>query len=139
MGTFQRLRNYATDAFNIDAKLNAAYRASMARLNARQKGRLQAAQRAWIAFRDAECEAQTDEEILAAFRRYGGAGLHACGTCAMGQGPEAVVDELLRVRGVEGLRVMDTSIYPEMLSGNTNAPTMALAWRASDLILEDRG
>lgn len=80
--------------------------------------------------------AQTDEEILAAFRRYGEAGYHACGTVAMGSGQP--LDERLRVRGVDGLRVMDCSIYPEMLSGNTNAPTMALAWRAADLILQER-
>lgn len=80
--------------------------------------------------------AQTDEEILAAFYRYGEAGYHACGTVAMGTGQP--LDERLRVRGVGGLRVMDCSVYPEMLSGNTNAPTMALSWRASDLILQDR-
>jgi choline dehydrogenase-like flavoprotein len=83
-------------------------------------------------------DARTDEEILDTFRRFGEAGFHACGACAMGQDAQAVVDERLRVRGVAGLRVMDTSIYPEMLSGNTNAPTMALAWRASDLILQER-
>jgi choline dehydrogenase-like flavoprotein len=82
--------------------------------------------------------AQSDEEILAVFQKYGQAGYHAAGTCSMGQGPEAVLDERLRVRGVERLRVMDCSIYPEMISGNTNAPTMALAWRAADLMLEDR-
>ncbi|HZR38423.1 MAG TPA: GMC family oxidoreductase N-terminal domain-containing protein [Nevskia sp.] len=83
--------------------------------------------------------ARSDEEILAAFRRYGQAGYHAAGTCRMGGDPSSVLDERLRVRGVERLRVMDCSIYPEMISGNTNAPTMALAWRAADLVLEDRG
>ncbi|BAI74817.1 choline dehydrogenase (plasmid) [Azospirillum sp. B510] len=83
-------------------------------------------------------QARTDDEILDAFRRYGQSGYHAVGTCRMGSDPDSVVDSRLRVRGVERLRVMDCSVYPEMLSGNTNAPTMALAWRAADLILEDR-
>jgi len=49
----------------------------------------------------------------------------------------AVLDEQLRVRGVSGLRVVDGSIMPTLVSGNTNGPIMALAWRAADLILED--
>lgn len=80
--------------------------------------------------------AQTDEEILAAFRRYAVPGYHACGTVAMGTGYP--LDERLRLRGAQNLRVADCSVFPEMLSGNTNAPTMALAWRASDLIRQDR-
>jgi choline dehydrogenase len=48
-----------------------------------------------------------------------------------------VLDERLRVRGVAGLRVVDCSIFPAQLSGNTNAPVMAAAWRASELLLED--
>jgi choline dehydrogenase len=82
--------------------------------------------------------AQSDEEILQAFRRQGRAGFHAASTCAMGQGSEAVVDERLRLRGMPGLRVIDLSIFPEMVSGNTNAPVMAVALRAADLVLEDR-
>ena len=81
--------------------------------------------------------AQSDDEIIDVFRRYGQSGYHASGTCRMGNDDGAVVDERLRVKGVSGLRVMDCSIYPELVSGNTNAPTMALAWRAADLILED--
>lgn len=79
--------------------------------------------------------AQTDAEILEAFRRYGQAGYHVCGTCRMG-GEDAVVDERLRVRGVDALRVMDCSVLPKTPSCNTNAPVMAAAWRAADLILE---
>jgi len=82
--------------------------------------------------------AHSDEEILAAYRRYGQSGYHASGTCRMGVDENAVVDPRLRVKGVTGLRVMDCSIYPELLSGNTNAPTMALASRAADIILEDQ-
>lgn len=81
---------------------------------------------------------QTDEQILAAFRLWGQAGYHACGTCRMGDFDDAVLDENLRVRGVEGLRVMDGSIMPSMVSANTNAPIMASAWHAADLILEGR-
>jgi choline dehydrogenase-like flavoprotein len=80
---------------------------------------------------------QSDEEILAAYRREGQAGLHACGTCRMGDFPDAVVDERLRVLGVQGLRVVDGSIMPTMVSANTNGPIMGLAWRAAELIRED--
>jgi len=81
---------------------------------------------------------QTDEEILTAFRQQGQAGYHGCGTCRMGDFDDAVLDEKLRVRGVDGLRVVDGSIMPTMVSANTNGPIMAAAWRASALILEGR-
>jgi choline dehydrogenase len=80
---------------------------------------------------------QTDEQILDAFRQGGQSGYHACGTCRMGSDAQSVVDPRLKVRGVQGLRVMDLSVAPTMLSGNTNGPVMAMAWRASELILED--
>ena len=79
----------------------------------------------------------TDEEILEAYDQFGGCGYHTVGGCRMGSDPESVVDPALRVRGVEGLRVMDTSIMPQIPSGNTNAPTMAMAWRAATIILRD--
>jgi len=81
--------------------------------------------------------AETDEEIVAMFKKYGNAGLHLCGTAKMGRDGMAVVDERLRVRGVQGLRVMDCSVCPEIISANTHAPMLAMAWRASDLIVED--
>jgi choline dehydrogenase-like flavoprotein len=81
--------------------------------------------------------AQSDDEILDMVRTYGSAGLHAVGTCRMGSDTTSVLDERLRVRGVAGLRVVDCSIFPAQLSGNTNAPVMAAAWRASELLLED--
>jgi choline dehydrogenase len=75
------------------------------------------------------------EEIVHACRRFGSPGSHFAGTCRMGQDPMAVVDATLRVRGVSGLRVVDCSIMPTVVSGNTNGPVMAIAWRAADLIL----
>jgi len=80
---------------------------------------------------------QTDDEIIDAFHRLGGASQHLAGTCRMGEDAGSVVDPRLRVRGVEGLRVVDISIMPELSSGNTNAPAMAIGQRASELILED--
>ena len=65
-------------------------------------------------------------------------GLHGTGTCSMGTDPErSVVDNRCRVHGVEGLRVVDCSIMPTPVSGNTNGPAMAIAARAAELILED--
>jgi choline dehydrogenase-like flavoprotein len=59
---------------------------------------------------------------------------HAVGAAAMGPNDDDVVDDRLRVRGVAGLRVIDASVFAEQPAGNTAAPTMALAWRAADLI-----
>jgi len=79
----------------------------------------------------------SDAEILEAYDRFGTCGYHTVGTCRMGADAASVVDPQLRVRGVDGLRVMDTSVMPFILSGNTNGPTMAMAWRAADLIRAD--
>jgi choline dehydrogenase len=75
-------------------------------------------------------ESASDEDILASVRAKMQTLYHPVGTCAMG----AVVDSELRVLGVEGLRVVDASVMPTVPRGNTNAPTIALAERASDLI-----
>lgn len=80
---------------------------------------------------------QSDAEILDAYDRFGTCGYHAVGSCRMGADAASVVDPALRVRGVQGLRVIDTSIMPVIPSGNTNGPTMAMAWRAADIILRD--
>jgi len=70
--------------------------------------------------------------------RFGYANYHAGGTCRMGSDAASVVDPRCRVRGVDGLRVVDTSIFPFMPAGNINGPVMAIAWRAADLILAAR-
>jgi choline dehydrogenase len=80
----------------------------------------------------------TDEAVLADFRRRAGSVFHPCGTCAMGPDSQsAVVDARLRVHGVGNLRVIDASIFPAVTSGNINAPTLMVAEKAADLILED--
>lgn len=80
---------------------------------------------------------QSDADILRAFRLGSTAGLHAIGTCRIGSDRQAVVDPDLRVNGVTHLRVADCSVMPSLPSGNTNAPAMALGWRAADIILSD--
>jgi choline dehydrogenase-like flavoprotein len=76
----------------------------------------------------------SDADILEAYAKHASCGYHAVGSCRMGKDLDSVVDPELRVRGVQGLRVVDTSIFPQMPSGNTNGPTMAIAWRAADVI-----
>jgi choline dehydrogenase len=79
----------------------------------------------------------SDEGILAAAKRRLGLVYHPVGTCKMGNDDMAVVDNQLRVRGVKALRVVDGSIMPTLIGGNTNAPIMVIAEKAADLILED--
>ena len=83
-------------------------------------------------------QAQADEELLEFSRNYGATIFHPSGTCKMGSDSMAVVDDRLRVRGLAGLRVVDCSIMPTLVSGNTHAPVVMIAEKASDLILQDQ-
>ncbi len=79
--------------------------------------------------------AQSDDGLRQAIRAHARTVYHPVGTCAMGTGKYAVVDASLKVHGVEGLRVVDASIMPTIISGNTNAPAMMIAEKAADMIL----
>lgn len=81
---------------------------------------------------------QSDEELLEAFRRLSSCGLHAIRSCRMGGDADAVVDPRLRVNGVDGVRVADCSVIPGHVTGNTNAPAMAIGLRGAAMVLEDR-
>lgn len=83
----------------------------------------------------ADC--QSDEQIIEKVKEKVGLVYHPVGTCKMGTDEMAVVDPELRVRGLEGLRVVDASIMPRLISGNTNAPTIAIAEKAADIILNE--
>ena len=81
---------------------------------------------------------KSDADMLEYFREQSGSIYHLCGSCAMGLDPlTAVVDERLRVHGMDGLRIIDASIFPNITSGNLNAPTMMVAEKGADMILED--
>jgi len=80
-------------------------------------------------------DAKSDEDILARAKEKLGLVYHPVGTCKMGHDDMAVVDDTLKVHGLESLRVVDASIMPTLIGGNTNAPTMVIAEKAADLIL----
>src|SRR3546814_20320529 len=78
---------------------------------------------------------ETDEDILANAVQLGGTSFHICGTCRMGPDATSVVDPSLRVRGFDGLRVVDTFIMPTIVSGNTTATPLAVARNAAHILL----
>ena len=83
----------------------------------------------------ADSREAVDERSIEAFvRQHADSTYHPVGSCRMGQGGDAVVDPALRVHGVGGLRVVDASIMPSIVSGNTNAPTVMIAEKAVDLL-----
>jgi len=79
----------------------------------------------------------SDADLLNFLRLRGGIAFHPVGTCKMGNDPSAVVDDHLRIRGIESLRVVDASIMPMLASGNTHAPTIMMAEKGADIILDD--
>ena len=79
----------------------------------------------------------SDEQILAFIRREAESVYHPVGTCAMGAGEDAVVDHRLRVHGLEGLRIADASVIPDIISGNTNALCVAIGLKAAGMLIED--
>ena len=83
---------------------------------------------------DYSAQAKTDAEIEQFIRNYGDTIYHPVGSCRMGPGADDVVDAQLRVHGVQGLRVVDASVMPRIISGNTNAPTIMIAEKAADMI-----
>jgi choline dehydrogenase len=79
----------------------------------------------------------SDAALIDDLRQRGVSNLHPVGTCRMGAGTDAVVDSRLRVHGVRHLRVIDASVMPQIIAGNTNAPTIMIAEKGSDMILQD--
>jgi choline dehydrogenase len=102
-------------------------------------GREIIAQRAFDPYRGREyapgASARSDAQIEEYIRQWVDSNYHLVGSCRMGSDPEAVVDDRLRVRGIAGLRVIDASVMPTVVSGNTNAATIMIAERGADFVL----
>jgi choline dehydrogenase len=82
-------------------------------------------------------EVDSDEDLVKAAGDLGTTIFHPVGTCRMGSDPEAVVDDRLRVHGIDGLRVIDASVMPRITSGNTNAPTYMIAERGAEFVINE--
>ncbi len=81
----------------------------------------------------------SDDDLIQDFRKRSGTVYHPISTCRMGpDASRAVVDARLRVHGLEGLRVIDASIFPQNITGNTNAPTIMVGWKGAQMVLEDQ-
>jgi choline dehydrogenase len=82
----------------------------------------------------------SDDAIINDFRQRSGTVYHPCSTCRMGRdAKKSVVDSRLRVHGIKHLRVVDASVFPNVIVGNTNAPAIMVGWKAAEMILEDAG
>lgn len=138
-----RITLRSADPF-VSPAIHANYLASEADLRVLVEGvklaRRLAQAKAFDEFRGHEispgAEAQSDAAIAKAIRNSAETLYHPVGTCKMGRDAMAVVDAGLRVRGVEGLRVVDASVMPTIVGGNTNAPTMMIAEKAAEMIKE---
>jgi choline dehydrogenase len=84
-------------------------------------------------------KAETDDALIEDLRKRGVSNLHPVGTCRMGHGADAAVDPRLRVHGVRGLRVADASIMPQVVGGNTNAPSIMIGEKCAAMVLDDAG
>jgi choline dehydrogenase len=104
---------------------------------ARQIARQHALQKLLVAETLPGSSVISDEQLADDVRKRGVSNLHPVGTCGMGHSPNSVVDPRLRVHGLEHLRVVDASIMPSIIAGNTNAPTIMIAEKASAMILQD--
>lgn len=80
---------------------------------------------------------QTDDEIAEFIRAHGRTAYHAVGTCRMGGDDASVVDPRLKVRGIDGLRICDSSVMPKLISSNTNAASIMIGEKSSDLIISE--
>ena len=84
-------------------------------------------------------DVQSEEDIRRYIRRWSKTDYHPVGSCKMGHDDMAVVDPRLRVHGIDGLRVIDASITPKLISGNTQAPSIMIGEKGAALVLENNG
>jgi choline dehydrogenase len=124
--------NYLDDAKDVDDLVTGMFAA-------RRIMQAEPMQRHVVEEHDPGPGVSSDDDMADFLKTRGGISFHPVGTCRMGNDDGAVVDERLRVRGIDRLRVIDASIMPTIISGNTNAPTIMIAEKGADMILEDAG